>query len=109
MAADSDEAYSGLTQRFGSRIVFTPRQCASTERCDFRDCKGLFYSLVDMMNLAQTKLILGSGWSSFSEVAAHIEGTQGEPVRILMAGRDFGNLVEPNASGVNPAVNVERF
>ena len=27
------------------------------------------YSLIDMMNLARTRLILGSGWSSYSEVA----------------------------------------
>ena len=67
LAADSAEAYDGLQKRFPQRIVFTPRPCAD-ERCDFRDCRGMLFSLVDMMNLARTRIILGSGWSSYSEV-----------------------------------------
>jgi len=92
LAADSEEAYTGLTKRFPNRILFTQRQCASS-RCDFRDCAGMLFSLVDMLNLARTHLILGSGWSSYSEVAAYIGGHAGKPVPILMAGRDFGVLV----------------
>ena len=93
LAADSQEAYEGLTKRFGEAVLFTRRDCAA-ERCDFRDCDSMVYSLVDMMNLARTKLILGSGWSSYSEVAAYIGGAQGQPVPILMAGRDFGVVVD---------------
>ena len=89
LAADSEDAYTGLTKRFPNRIKFQPRSCAS-ERCDFRDCEGMIYSIVDMLNLGRTKLILGSGWSSYSEVAAYIGGAQGQPVPILLAGRDFG-------------------
>lgn len=55
--------------------------------------RALLYSLVDMMNLARTRLILGSGYSSYSEVAAHMGGARGKPLPILMAGRDFGKLV----------------
>ena len=54
----------------------------------------MIYSIVDMLNLGRTKLILGSGWSSYSEVAAYIGGAQGQPVPILMAGRDFGVVVD---------------
>jgi len=54
----------------------------------------MLYSLVDMMNLARTSLILGSGWSSYSEVAAYMGGVDGRPLPMLMAGRDFGNLIE---------------
>ena len=93
LAADSEDAYTGLTKRFPNRIKFQPRSCAS-ERCDFRDCEGMIYSIVDMLNLGRTKLILGSGWSSYSEVAAYIGGAQGQPVPILMAGRDFGVVVD---------------
>jgi hypothetical protein len=60
LAADSKEAYEGLSKRFPGRMLFTQRQCA-TERCDFRDCTGMRYSLIDMMNLARTRLVLGSG------------------------------------------------
>ena len=93
LAADSEDAYTGLTKRFPNRIKFQQRECAS-ERCDFRDCEGMIYSIVDMLNLGRTKLILGSGWSSYSEVAAYIGGAQGQPVPILMAGRDFGVVVD---------------
>ena len=93
LAADSEDAYTGLMKRFPNRIKFQPRSCAS-ERCDFRDCEGMIYSIVDMLNLGRTKLILGSGWSSYSEVAAYIGGAQGQPVPILMAGRDFGVVVD---------------
>jgi len=54
----------------------------------------MIFSLVDMINLARTRLILGSGWSSYSEVAAYWGGKSGQPVPILMAGRDFGVLVD---------------
>ena len=93
LAADSEDAYTGLTKRFPNRIKFQQRDCAS-ERCDFRDCEGMIYSIVDMLNLGRTKLILGSGWSSYSEVASYMGGDQGMPVPILMAGRDFGAMVD---------------
>jgi len=97
LAADSQDAYGSLSKRFPSRMLFTPRGCAS-ERCDFRDCTGMQYSLIDMMNLARTRLILGSGWSSYSEVAAYWGGEEGRPIPMLMAGRDFGLLVDGHSS-----------
>lgn len=95
LAADSDEAYNGLQKRFPNELLFTKRPC-STKRCDFRDCEGMKYSLVDMLNLARTRLILGSGYSSYSEVAAFVGGASGKSVPMLMAGRDFGELVDKN-------------
>ena len=38
-----------------------PTLAPTLSRCDFRDCEGMRYSLIDMMNLARTRLILGSG------------------------------------------------
>lgn len=70
LAADSQDAYGSLSQRFPSRMLFTPRGCAS-ERCDFRDCMGMRYSLIDMMNLARTRLILGSGANWLPPQAQH--------------------------------------
>ena len=95
LAADSAEAYEGLSARFGDAVKFTRRECG-TARCDFRDCDSMLYSLVDMMNLARTKMILGSGYSSYSEVAARMGGTWGRGLPILMAGRDFGDSILPS-------------
>ena len=86
-----------MTRRFPGRLVYTRRDCG-VGRCDFRDCDAMVYSLVDLMNLARTKLILGSGYSSYSEVAAQIGGSRGGALPILMAGRDFGTIVERRRS-----------
>ena len=101
LAADSQEAYAGLSKRFPQRLLYTRRACAA-ERCDFRDCDAMVYSLADMLNLAGTKLILGSGWSSFSEVAAWRGGARGKPLPMQMAGRDFGVLVPSKRKGGAP-------
>mmetsp|Transcript_8608 Transcript_8608/g.18732 ORF Transcript_8608/g.18732 Transcript_8608/m.18732 type:complete len:480 (+) Transcript_8608:481-1920(+) len=92
LAADSEAAYEGLIKQYNDRLMYTRRKCTS-QRCDFRDCGSLVYSLVDMLNLARTKLILGSGWSSYSEVAAYWGGEGGRPVPMLLAGRDFGEIL----------------
>ena len=92
LAADSEDAYTGMTRRFPGRLVYTRRDCG-VGRCDFRDCDAMVYSLVDLMNLARTKLILGSGYSSYSEVAARMGGTWGRALPIMMAGKDFGEEI----------------
>ena len=79
----------------------------------------MVYSLVDMMNLARTRLILGSGYSSYSEVAAQMGGSRGAGLPILMAGRDFGQIVERRrakvasfsaaAAGAEPSVDLAGF
>ena len=94
LAADSAEAYEGLSKRFGDAVLFTRRECGAG-RCDFRDCESMVYSLADMLNLARTKLILGSGYSSYSEVAARMGGTWGRALPIQMAGKDFGDTILP--------------
>ena len=38
LAADSEDAYVGMTKRFPGRLVYTRRECAA-KRCDFRDCR----------------------------------------------------------------------
>uniref|UniRef100_A0A7S3EWA1 Peptide-O-fucosyltransferase 1 n=1 Tax=Haptolina ericina TaxID=156174 RepID=A0A7S3EWA1_9EUKA len=109
LAADSGEAYDRLGLLFSDRLLATRRTCRSA-RCDFRDCDGMRYSLVDMLNLARTKLILGSGWSSYSEVAAMWGGTMGEDgmeaLPMQMAGRDFGTIM-PDEPEVDSSVRLE--
>ena len=90
VAADSQDAYEGLQRTLPpGAVVYTKRECKA-ERCDLRDCDALVYSLVDMLNLARTKYILGSSWSSYSEVAAYWGGNDGDPLDLFQAGKDFG-------------------
>lgn len=64
--------------------------------CPFsHQCESLRYSLVDLMNLARTRMILGSGYSSYSEVASRMGGSRGWGLPIRMAGRDFGEIMIP--------------
>ena len=63
----------------------------------------MLYSLIDMLNLARTRLILGSGYSSYSEVAAQVGGVGGKALPILLAGRDFGKIIDRWAGRERPA------
>ena len=65
--------------------------------------------LADMLNLARTKRILGSGYSSYSEVAAQMGGSKGRSLPILMAGRDFGKIVDRRHGRGKGAVIDEQF
>ena len=90
LAADHREAYEGLSHALPpGKVTYTKRTC-NAQRCDERDCGAMVYSLVDMLNLARTRFILGSTWSSYSEVAAHWGGSGGNPLTLLLAGKDFG-------------------
>ena len=126
VAADSAEAYRGLVGRFGDAVVYTPRDCgdggnssaegasghgAAGQRCDWRDCGAMVASLVDMLNLARCQRILGSGWSSFTEVAAQWGGGGGggeggeedDGVPLERAGIDFGVLIPREQSATAAA------
>lgn len=89
LAADSEEAYRGLMAALPGRIVTngqwqldcnTPldqRRRLTTRRCDSRDESAVRRAYIDLLNLGKTRLILGSNFSSFTEVASEIEdGTQ---------------------------------
>lgn len=107
LSADTKEAYEGLAKRFPTRLTSLPRECRS-QRCDDRDCESSRFALADLMNLARTKLILGSGWSSFSEVAGYLGGADGLPLPMLLAGRDFGQRVEAEQQDADASSHHER-
>ena len=50
------------------------------------------------MSHPSTHRPLFAGWSSYSEVAAYWGGEEGRPIPMLMAGRDFGLLVDGHSS-----------
>jgi len=70
LSTDSEKARKTLLSHFGeSRILFQPDIELSR---DSRE--GIEDAYVDMLCLSETRLILGSYWSSFSAVAASIGG-----------------------------------
>lgn len=89
LAADSEEAYGGLQHAFPHHIRMTSRRCEA-DRCDQRDCGALAYALIDLLNLARTRVIIGSGYTTYGEVAAWMGGSNGRSLPMLIAGRDFG-------------------
>lgn len=95
LAADSPAAYEGLKAAFPGRIRHAERSERCTRpgaRCDLdRGCEGMEAALVDVLNLARTQRILGSFYSSFSEVARYY-GTSdvfGSELPFEAAGIDF--------------------
>ena len=95
LAADSAAAFDGLSAAYPGRIISNARALAQCRRgrCDLdRSCTAMGIALTDILNLARTRRLLGSGYSSFSEVArfygaANIFGTE---LPFEAAGIDFG-------------------
>ena len=66
LATDSETEKAVLTRRFGSRII-TSQNAASRNTAD-----GIRDAVVDLYALSRTHKILGSFYSSFSEIAAQL-------------------------------------
>lgn len=67
VASDSDEEKRMLRKEFGDNRIITNEHVASRS-----DENGLKDAVVDLLMLSRTNKIIGSGWSSFSEVASYI-------------------------------------
>ena len=94
LAADSQAAYDGLMARFPGRIVRTPRACPpGGAGCEARDAASIVSALVDMLNLARTRRILGSGYSSFSEAAQHYGSIRAHPLWGPLGPADWSHFV----------------
>ena len=94
LAADSAEAFDGLDAAFPGRIVTDPDGLARCRRgrCDLdRSCEAIEVALTDILNLARTSRLLGSGYSSFSEVARYYGSSDwiGTELPFEAAGTDF--------------------
>jgi hypothetical protein len=74
LATDSEEVKAQMRQRYGRRII-----CSENE-ASRNSIEGIQEGVVDMYTLAQTKKIYGSYGSSFSDMAAQING---RPLEIL--------------------------
>lgn len=80
LAADLPETYAAFRDRYGPRL-----RCLARTRHD-RSAEQLRDALADMLLLGRTQRLLGSTWSSFTDMA--IRMAPGRPV-VEMSGRDF--------------------
>ncbi|MEM9964538.1 MAG: galactosyltransferase-related protein, partial [Asticcacaulis sp.] len=80
LAADLPETYDAFKDKYGHRLAYLPRQLYD------RSAQQLHYALADAILLSRAPLLLGSTWSSFSELAMRLAP---EPITVKMSGRDF--------------------
>jgi hypothetical protein len=80
VAADRPETYDAFTARYGSRVAFLPRSAYG------RSAEQLRYAMADAILLSRAPLMLGSTWSSFSELAMRLAPGG---IAVEMSGKDF--------------------
>lgn len=79
IATDTWEVIPRMEALFPGRILSTNRTC------DDRDSECVKYAVIDMYALSSTRKLLGSNWSSYTEMAERLGG-----LKAKLAGLDFG-------------------
>ncbi|WP_282021686.1 galactosyltransferase-related protein [Ruegeria faecimaris] len=79
LASDNAEAYETFVSKYSDNAVWLPRTDYS------RSEDQLVYGLADMLLLARAPILLGSSWSSFTEVAHYFSVNQ----MLEISGVDF--------------------
>ena len=80
LAADKPDIYDAFLSTFGKRIIYLKRDVYD------RSAQQLQYALADAILLGTAPLLLGSTWSSFSELAMRLSS---QKMQIEMSGKDF--------------------
>ena len=80
LAADMPETYEVFRQHYGDRLAWLPRDLFD------RSARQLHFALADAILLSRSPLLLGSGWSSFSELAMRLAPKK---IAIELSGKDF--------------------
>lgn len=80
LATDTQSVYAEFETRYGDRVTRLPRPASD------RSTPSIIYALTDAILLGQAPRLLGSTWSSFSELAARLAVT---PLTVELTGRDF--------------------
>jgi hypothetical protein len=80
VAADLPETYDEFRARYGDRIAYLPRKLYD------RSAEQLQYALADATLLSRAPRMLGSTWSSFSELALRLAPGK---IQQEMSGKDF--------------------
>lgn len=79
IATDTKEVITEIESKFPGKILYVPREC------DDRDSECVKFAMIDVYALSKTKRLLGSNWSSYTELAERLGGLKAE-----LAGQDFG-------------------
>ena len=80
LAADKPETYEEFIGAYGDKLAYLPRELYD------RSADQLRYALADALLLGSAPLLLGSTWSSFSELAMRLSP---QKMNIEMSGTDF--------------------
>lgn len=80
LAADKPETYAEFQACFGDRLAMLERDVYD------RSAEQLRYALADVLLLGSSPLLLGSTWSSFSELAMRLSP---QKMKMEMSGTDF--------------------
>jgi hypothetical protein len=80
IAADKPETYKEFLQTYGDRVTYLKRDLYD------RSSEQLIYALADALLLGKAPLLLGSSWSSFSEIAMRMSNNK---ITVEMSGKDF--------------------
>lgn len=80
LAADKPETYAEFKACFGDRVAMLEREVYD------RSAEQLRYALADVLLLASSPLLLGSSWSSFSELAMRLSPKK---MTLELSGKDF--------------------
>jgi len=80
LAADQAETYDKFHGRYGNRVACLPRKLYD------RSTEQLKYALADALLLGRAPFLLGSTWSSFSELAQRLSAHE---MHVETSGRDF--------------------
>jgi Glycosyl transferase family 2. len=78
LSADNQFIYDEMFKQFGNCIIRIPRTIYD------RSLKQLKYAVIDMILLSRTKYLLGSNWSTFTELAQKLGNK-----KLYLAGVDF--------------------
>lgn len=80
VAADLPETYAKFAAHYGDRVVYLSRRLYD------RSAEQVRYALADALLLSKASRMLGSTWSSFSELAQRLAP---ERITVEMSGKDF--------------------
>ncbi len=80
LAADMPQTYAEFQHHYGDRLAWLPRSLYD------RSTEQLHYAMADAILLSRSPLLLGSGWSSFSELAMRLAP---KALAIELSGKDF--------------------
>ena len=80
LATDRAETYAEFIARYGDRIAFLEREVFDRSKLQIQ------YALADVLLLSNCQKLLGSSWSSFSELALRLSDNF---KKVEMSGKDF--------------------